>query len=273
MRILFLPVIAVALRAGRAAPAAEALAAEATVILVPSPPPLPTPAADPAGDLRGKLRALAAELSCARLGLSAERQVEGFVGGEVDLRRVRALAGPAASTAVAIRPWPQCEALLTLDKPLTQSEGVSLMLDPPARHCPNATLCGGDALVATVHLPAWPAYLYLVYLPVGGGVLILDQPAGVVPTPHRPGDVVVLGRRGTPLQMRVGPPFGREMLIALAAASPLFENKLPDTLNSKEFFPMLRTALSHRPTQSYPERADPERVVAAAALPIVTSAR
>jgi hypothetical protein len=68
--------------------------------------------------------------------------------------------------------------------------------------------------------------------------------------------------------MRISPPFGREMVIALASASPLFDKALPDQMTEREFLTVLRKALIYKPRPS-----DPDRLVAAAVLPITTGAR
>ena len=241
----------------------------------PPPPPAPAPPAviarpppAPVTEPGAKIRVLAVTLSCARLDVSPDGRVDGFVGSETDLRRVRAAAGETASAGVALRPWPQCEALLTLERPIARAGGLSLALDPPGQPCPDGTLCGGDAVVATVHMPRRSAYLYLAYIQAAGDTLILEQPQAELPTPRKPGEVIVLGRGDSALAMRIDPPLGREMMIALAAASPLFDTKLPDTMTEREFLTMLRKALLYKR-----QPADPDRQVGAAVLPIVTSAR
>jgi hypothetical protein len=236
----------------------------------PTPPPIvrPPPAPDPVAGLRARMRALSATLACTRLDVSPIGKVSGFVGAEADLGKVRGAAEGAPTDGVAVRPWPQCEALLTLDKPMAGADGLLVTLDAPGRRCPSGTLCGGDALVATVRMPRRSSYLYLAYIQAAGDTLILEQPASEAPTPRKPGEVVVLGRGDSQPDMRIAAPFGREMVIALASASPLFDKKLPDQMTEREFLTVLRKALIYKPRPS-----DPDRLVAAAVLPISTSAR
>jgi hypothetical protein len=236
------------------------------IAVIPSPPAPPIP--DAAAELRRGMQRLASNLSCARLAVTSAGQVTGFVGSDADLQRVRAAAAGASVQAVALRPWPQCEALLTLDGPLTRADGLAVTLDNPEHRCPGGTLCGGDALAMTVRMPRWSAYLYVAYIQSAGDTLLLEQPASEVARTHKPNEVVVLGRGDAQAEFRIASPFGREMVIVLASASPLFETKLPDGMTEREFLTVLRKALVYKPRVS-----DPNRIVAAAVLPITTSAR
>ena len=213
-----------------------------------------------------QLRGLATTLSCAALDIAPSGTATGFVSTQADLLRVRQLASHAER--VALRPWPQCEALLTLDRQISQANGLAMTLDKPARPCPAGTLCGGDALALTVHMPRWSGYLYVAYIQAAGDTLLLEQPAGAAIATRKPNEIVILGKGEGQPDLRISAPYGTEMIIAMASASPLFDTTLPDSMTEREFLTVLRKALIYKP-----RRSDPDRVVAAAVMPITTGAR
>jgi hypothetical protein len=211
-------------------------------------------------------------LSCGKLTLTPGNEVTGFVGSNDDMAIVRAAltkASPAAMAAarIDVRPWPQCEALLTLAGPLERPNGLAVALDRPPTPCKGGTLCSGDALVATVQMPRSGGYLYVGYLQAQGEVVLLDQPRSALATPRRPGEMVVLGRGPGQPGYSISAPYGREMLIAIAAQSPLFDTPLPSSMIEREFLTVIRKALIYKPRPS-----DADRVVSAALLPISTAA-
>src|SRR5205823_5161331 len=130
--------------------------------------------------------------------------VRGFVGADEDVRRL--VAAGAETNAVAVRPWPQCEAMLTLDKPLAAADGLSAQLRPPGRRCPGGTLCDGDRMVVEVRMPTHPAHLYLAYVQATGDMVMLEQPAGAAPAPRRPGTMVTIGDGPGQSELRVSGP-------------------------------------------------------------------
>lgn len=71
-------------------------------------------------------------VGCDRLAIEergGKRMVVGFVGKPENLVRIRALATPAGTgVAVDVRPWPQCQALITMERPLDQASWPSVPL-------------------------------------------------------------------------------------------------------------------------------------------------
>lgn len=238
------------------------------VVAPPPPPPVPIMRPSPLESLRERVATLSTDLSCGRLRVSANGEVVGFVSSEADLARVRRAADGARVESVNVRPWPQCEVLLTLERSLAGADGMSLALEPAGRACRAGLLCEGDPLVATIRLPRRPSYLYVAYIQAAGDTLILAQPKGDVPRPYQASENLVLGRGAGQADMRIAGPFGREMLIAVASGSPLFDRQLPDQMTEREFLTMLRRALLYKPRPT-----DADRVVAATVLPIVTARR
>jgi Papain family cysteine protease len=211
----------------------------------PAPSPIPSP-------VRPSLVVLA-ELECSQVRIlehGGRKTFVGFVGKEDDLAVVRA-AAKGAEVAVVVRPWPQCEALLTLDKPLSRSDRPNVMI----RRTSGDTLASGERLVLEVETPLFPSYLHIAYIQADGTVLNLVQPGVGSFTAHPPRSKVVIGdglKEGT--QFKVSAPFGREMLIVLASRSPIFSDLRPTQETEREFLTGLRRALIAKPDPSAPDR-------------------
>jgi hypothetical protein len=239
--------------------------APAPVPPAPTPlPPAPTPAPDGFAFLQN--------LACARVNVLTQDNryvLSGFVGSDDDLRQVRQAAAAIPNTTVGeilVAPWPQCEALLTLETPLATA-------DPPliAINVMNASreVREGDPLPITIQSPSQVSYLYISYIQADGSVVNLAQPEGLVPKPTLPGTVLTFGdgREGR-AKFTVSPPFGREMIIALASRSPLFDQPLPGQQHEREYLTALRRALIYKPSPDLPDRE-----VTAAMQTLTTRAR
>ena len=194
-----------------------------------------------------------AELECSQvqeLDQGGRRTIVGFVGKDDDLSVVRA-AAKAADVAVVVRPWPQCEALLTLDKSLSRSDRPQVTI----RRSSGDTLASGEALVMEVETPPFPSYLHIAYIQADGTVLNLVQPTIGSLIAYPPRSKIVIGdrRTGGP-QFKVSAPFGREMVIVLAGRSPIFSDLRPTHETEREFLTALRRALIAKPDPSSPDR-------------------
>ncbi len=97
----------------------------------------------------------------------------------------------------------------------------------------------------------------------------LLQPDGPFAARHAPGTRLVLGAppHGDKYSI-AGPPFGHEMVIAVASASPLFTEPLAEPQTEREFLTAYRRSLIHRPDPTRPPRR-----AAAAVLLLETSER
>ena len=194
-------------------------------------------------------------LSCAAVGSDrrgVHNVISGFVSSDADLELVeRVVAGMPGTTLghVVLAPWPQCEALLTLEKPLAETERPRIRIDA------SGELRGGDPLRIEVQSPAQVAYLYVSYVQADGSVVNLVQPGGLVPQPTLPNSRLVFGDGSAGrARFTVSPPFGREMIIALASRSPLFDRELPAVQTEREYLSGLRRALIFRPDPGSAER-------------------
>jgi hypothetical protein len=172
------------------------------------------------------------------------------VGKDDDLWVVRE-AAKGADVAVVVRPWPQCEALLTLDKPLARSDRPRVMIRRPS----GDPLASGEGLVLEIETPSFPNYLHVAYIQADGTVLNLVQPGVGSLNAYPPRSKVVIGdARTAGPQFKVSAPFGREMLIVLAGRSPIFSDKRPTQETEREFLTALRRALIAKPDPSSPDR-------------------
>jgi len=190
----------------------------------------------------------------------------GFVGSDTDLDLVQQIAAKVPNMSaggVVLAPWPQCEALLTLEKPLVAADSPGLAIDSPG------AMHAGDTLKITVRSPSQISYLYVAYIQADGSVVHLAQPNGVVPQPTLPNQTLVFGDglEGR-TKFTVGPPFGPEMVIAVASRSPLFDAKLQPVQTEREYLTALRRALIYKPSPDMPDRE-----VTAAIKMLQTSAR
>ena len=231
----------------------------------PSPPPPPAPV--PPKPIPG-LSDLQT-LSCARVNVETrggQSVLSGYVASDDDLNRVKQIAASVPNTSVGdviVAPWPQCEALQTLQKPL-------LVADRPTIDIGSSTdLHGGDQLKIQVHSPAQISFLYVSYIQADGSVVHLVQPNALVPQPTLPRQTLVFGN-GTDGQPKftVSPPFGREMIIAIASRSPLFDHELPMQQTERDYLSELRRALLYKPVPDMPDRE-----LAATITTLTTSAR
>ena len=229
----------------------------------PSPPPAPVPPKPilQLTDLQ--------TLSCARVIVEArggQSVLSGYVASDDDLNRVKLIAASVPNTVVGnviVAPWPQCEALQTLQKPL-------LVADRPTIDIGASTdLHSGDLLKIQVRSPAQISYLYVSYIQADGSVVHLVQPNALVPQPTLPRQTLVFGS-GTDGQPKftVSPPFGREMIIAIASRSPLFDHELPMQQTERDYLSELRRALLYKPVPDMPDRE-----LAATITTLKTSAR
>jgi hypothetical protein len=112
----------------------------------------------------------------------------------------------------------------------------------------------GTKLIMAVKTPDFPSYLYVTYLPANGDAVLLYKPRGVVPQALPPRTIVNLGGGDDPRVFRVGPPFGAEMVIAVATASPLFTDGIPSSATERDYLTALRKTLLYKPDPSQPDR-------------------
>jgi hypothetical protein len=95
------------------------------------------------------------------------------------------------------------------------------------------------------------------------------QPSGLVPQPTLPRQALEFGSgEGGKAKFTVSAPFGREMIIAIASRSPLFDHELPQHETERDYLSELRRALIYKPVPDMPDRE-----LAATMTTLQTSAR
>ena len=228
---------------------------------IPAPAPAPVPAYKPApapqpqaGDL-SRINARLADIPCSvlRAGRAADGRltVRGVVGKTADRDEVAELlrgetGGSAPGLDVAVMPWPQCEVRGTFAPALEKPQGLAIRIRSAAAGA-RPVLRDGDPLVVDVTTPAFPSYLYVIYLQVGGEAVYVHTPAMANGRPWPAGSRVTIGDgSGGGPALAIGEPFGDEMILAVAAPFPLTSTELPATMTEREFLSLFRrTLLGH----------------------------
>ncbi len=154
----------------------------------------------------------------------------GVTPGTIDWR-VRGFEGPYCGALDLLRPH--------ADHFGTTPSGLDLSL-PGGR----TRLVLGDLLTVNLTLPAFPAYLRVSYFTHDGEVVHLH------PTPADPARTfgprvrIALGDPGAGgPRWEVGPPYGTEMIVAVASERPLFPTGRPEAEQSDAYLAALGAAL------------------------------
>ena len=233
--------------------AVSSLIAQPVVTPTPSRP-VEVKSAPPVPDTQLGLADLA-KLQCANVIVQKrdrESILSGYVASEDDLNIIKAIAanvGGASLGDIIVAPWPQCEALQTLGKQLAQTDHASIDIGP------QSEFYAGDTLAIQIQSPSQISYLYISYIQADGTVVNLEQPRGLVPQPTMPNSVIAFGDgRDGRAKFTVSPPFGKELIIALASRSPLFDEPLPVQQTEREYLSALRKALVYKPSEDMPDR-------------------
>lgn len=170
-----------------------------------------------------------------------KRRLTGFVSNAVDAAAIKVLnVIEDFENEVELKPWPLCEAMLTLREPLR------------AASKPEITLTGGDRPLKvgetfsfTVKPPNVPSFLYVFYIEDDGTVVNLAPRTGPIrkqTDPAAPPLVFGDGRdrrptfRVTPLKTADTRPKderGHEAVIAIASRSPIEELETLETSDNK----------------------------------------
>ncbi len=230
----------------------------------PDPPAPPVPPAPPAPPVVPDIEV--PEVACGRLEIrkdNGKAVVKGFVGKLDDLEKVRKLAAQAdVRVEVELRPWPQCETLMTIEKPLAHADRPSISL-------PKQSYEASETLSFEVRMPGFQGYLHIAYLQADGSVVNLAESDALTLT-TLPANAALRfgdGREGR-RKFTVAAPFGNEMIVAVASKSPLFSGDRPLVETEREFLTALRKAIIARP-----DPGQPERVVSAGFVALETKPR
>lgn len=218
----------------------------AGVVPKPIPPPTPQPAPIPVDTIT------LPEVSCGRLAVNKQDGrpvITGFVREPADLEKVRAAAAPHdASLEIDLRPWPQCEALMTLVEPLKEAAKPTIgLVDSQYR--------SGETLSFSVDMAPFEGFLHVAYVQADGNVVNLVQQGATNLNTISQSEKLHFGdgKEGRS-KFTISGPFGPEMVIAIASASPLFPEPRPTVEIERDFLTALRKAILARPDPEAAER-------------------
>ena len=210
-----------------------------------------TPAAAPPVRLESteplatQVAAATAGLSCAavdaRVGADNSVRLTGHVSSEQDRTRLRQSLGQIAGVGAVetadleIAPWPTCELLQVLAPydAAGSSADPGLEITTAGR---NTRLREGDALTLDVFLPRSARYLYLGYAQHDGRV-------GYITTMPVQKWAEGTGAIRYDTGFQISAPFGREMIVAVASAKPLFDQPRPGYEPAADYIAALKQRL------------------------------
>jgi len=176
-------------------------------------------------------------------GFVANRKDKETIDDIVD--DIRFAGNVEVENAVAVRPWPVCEALLNLKEPLRapRRPTLSIVGGKPAREDARGRPVASDAVVLKVANPFSiriaasdvPSYLYAFYIEDDGTVVNLIPRRGPMRRQTMPGEQVVLGdgQQGRATFRATRPKGeGHEAVLVIAARAPtqeLEDEEKPDS--------------------------------------------
>jgi class 3 adenylate cyclase/tRNA A-37 threonylcarbamoyl transferase component Bud32 len=169
-------------------------------------------------------------------------ELSGFVSSRDDLKNMTAGLGSIAGVTavnpdrVKVQTKPICQVLQALAP--YQKRNAEQVLGLAIRMPEGEVLRDGDALNISLQTPVFASYLYVDYIQQDGlTVHVIQTPAGQQPVPA---NQQLLEQ--TPY--KIGPPFGREIVVTIASASPLFESARPESEDAADYLPALQQQLA-----------------------------
>jgi hypothetical protein len=179
-------------------------------------------------------------------------ELSGFVASRDDLTNLvaglRDIGGVTAVNPdrVKVQTEPICQVLQVLAS--YQQRNVDRQLGLAVQIPGGEVLRDGDALNIALQTPVFDSYLYVDYIQQDGlTVHVIQTPAGQQP-------VAASQQLLEETPYKIGPPFGREIVVMIASASPLFESLRPESEAAADYLPALRRQLA---------QLDPDHEVAA----------
>jgi len=191
---------------------------------------------------------------CSEIRVEAGRggtlKLSGHVGLEADratlIEAASAMVGePVDGSGIDVLGVDFCRVIQVL-APYAEA-GPALALEV-AQHGSPAELRDGDPLTLELSVPQQLDYLYLAYLQQDGRVGHL----ALLPVKEWAGGARVRIETG----FEIAPPFGREMVIGVATARPLFARARPAFEQIESFAPALRHGLERATAEGDPAAVD-----------------
>jgi hypothetical protein len=222
-----------------------------TVAVIP-PPTIPIQAVDP----DARIDALLKGLKCARVESAyalrgGDVELSGHVKTDADradlLARIEAIPGVKAISAgnLYIVGEPYCDVLNLLaraDRSREQRSDIKEIGNPAQAGVMRLTR--GEAVRLHLKAPDFPAFLYVDYFSSDGKVFHLVPNQDDPDVPFSPGERFGLGNPGDPgPQVRVAPPFGLDMVVALGSSERLFDEGRPPAEDARTYLTELAAAI------------------------------
>ncbi len=222
----------------------------------------PLPAEEPIdiAVLEARVAEVARGLPCATvratIGDGNSVLLSGYVGSAEDETTLRRALDEtpgigAVASALEVQPWPLC-AILQVLEPYRDAD--------PQRGLAITTATGetllreGDPLALDIFLPPDAAYLYLGYVQTDGRVGYIT----IMPVRQW---VQETGAIRFESDFEIAGPFGREMIVAVTSARPLFEEALPGYQAPEAYIALLRERLAALAAGSDDARLDAAHLV------------
>lgn len=240
-------------------------------------PALPTRPVSVATDSRKTLAGMCSQIDETPIG-GGRKRFTGFVSTQPQQKALASLMDAGDENNVELRPWPICEAMLTLDEPIRRPDRPKIELDGGAR-----ALKVGERFAVTVTTPPVPTFLYLVYIEDDGTVVNLSPRSGPMRLQLEPGTVMHFGdgKQGRPtfkvtapkgvgddgkLRAVGDPERGHEAVIAIASRAPIDELEALEQPGSLVF---ARQAAKPAAASPLPDKLPPDRLFLSALRDIV----
>ena len=171
-------------------------------------------------------------------------RLTGYVETDRDLRYLRRVYGAAAVRTIEIKPYPVCKTLEALE-PVETHTSQAFDLPATIASAPRVQLLEqrshvsfGASLAFEVVSPDFPSFLYIVYFQADGSVVNLLPRLSSIRAQHLPGTRLLFGdgRQGRQTYT-ASAPAGTEMIVAIAARSPIQELEELESLEYRQFVP------------------------------------
>ncbi|MEJ7934369.1 C1 family peptidase [Sphingobium sp. AN558] len=234
-------------------PTFKLLAGEAYSLEAPlAPAPTAGPPSPPKTDAQRFTEALAT-LPCGAVTVTPSRSGQTITGFSGDSNAVAALrdlalkADPATRWDVKYLPWPQCEAALTLAGPLARpgTKIAALTQTGEVRPGDPVEMKDNDIFGVTATTTADRPYMSIIYLQADGSAVELHRSK-----PDKDGKgprKISIGLNKTEQRYAVAPPYGHELILALASQRPLFADGEVINGTERQFLTRLRAKLAASP--------------------------
>ena len=198
------------------------------------------------GQIKSAIDAVQAGSECSNVGFvvddAGQVELSGFVANRDDLTNMvaglRDIGGVAAVNPdqVKVQTEPICRVLQVLAP--YQERNVDRQLGLAVQIPGGEVLRDGDALNVALQTPVFDSYLYVAYIQQDGlTVHVIQTPASQQP-------VAASQQLLEETPYKIGPPFGREIVVMIASASPLFEGARPELEDAADYLPALQHELA-----------------------------